>query len=128
VYRPYHAVIVVGYHIINLRLSAFNYRIIHIRRISLTPYPDLHPHTIGFGLSASAYNRIQIIHIRMDIKNSYPYSHNSDSDQIGCGNYPHHFHPYLQEICRSTVGTKTQLHGGLQDGLRGLTQSGLGSP
>jgi hypothetical protein len=55
---------------------------IHIRQISLTPYPNPHPH-----------NRIRIIYIRMDIKNSSPYSHNSDSHRIGCGNYPHHFHP-----------------------------------
>jgi hypothetical protein len=51
VYEPY----VVGYHIIGLGLSAFNYQIIHIRRISLTPYPNPHPHTIGFGLSKSTW-------------------------------------------------------------------------
>jgi hypothetical protein len=26
---------------------------------------------------------------------SFPYTHNSDSDRIGWGNYPHHFHPYV---------------------------------
>jgi hypothetical protein len=30
----------------------------------------------------------------MDNKNSSPYPLNSDSDRIGVGNYPHHFHPY----------------------------------
>jgi hypothetical protein len=70
-------------------MSAFNYRIIHVRRISLTPNP-------------SAHDRIRIIHIRMDpdrigcpITNSSPNSHNSDPDRIGCGYYPHHFHPQL---------------------------------
>jgi hypothetical protein len=29
----------------------------------------------------------------MDIKNSSLYPHNSDSDRIRYGNYPHHFHP-----------------------------------
>jgi hypothetical protein len=38
----------------------------------------------------------------MDIKNSSPYSHNSDSGRIGCGNYPHHFHPYM-EVMGDTV-------------------------
>jgi hypothetical protein len=64
VYEPYWAVIVVGYPIISLGLSA--------------------------------HNRIRIIHIRMDIKNSSPYPHHSDSDRIGCGNYPRHFRPYRQ--------------------------------
>jgi hypothetical protein len=54
-YEPYWVVIVVGYPIIGLGLSAFNYRIIHICRILLTPYPNPHPHTIGFGLSTSAW-------------------------------------------------------------------------
>jgi hypothetical protein len=46
VYEPYWGVIVVGYPIIGLGLSAFNYRIIHIYRISLTPYLNPHPHKI----------------------------------------------------------------------------------
>jgi hypothetical protein len=63
VYEPYWAVIVVGYPIIGLGLSAFNYRIIHIRRISLTPYPNLHQHTIGFGLSTSTWILKTLLHI-----------------------------------------------------------------
>jgi hypothetical protein len=57
------SVIEVGYPIIGLRLSAFNYQIIHIRRISLTPYPNPHPHTIGFGLSTSAWISKTLLHI-----------------------------------------------------------------
>jgi hypothetical protein len=55
----------VGYPIIGLGLSAFNYRIIHIRQISLTPYPNPHPHTIGFGLSTSACISKTILHIHI---------------------------------------------------------------
>jgi hypothetical protein len=65
VYEPYWAVIVVGYPIIGFGLSAFNYRIIHIRRISLTPYPNPHPHTIGFGLSTSAWISETLLHIHI---------------------------------------------------------------
>jgi hypothetical protein len=65
VYEPYWVVIVVGYPIIGLGLSAFNYRIIHIRRISLTLYPNPHPHTIGFGLSTSAWISKTLLHIRI---------------------------------------------------------------
>jgi hypothetical protein len=65
VYEPYWAVIVVGYPIISLGLSAFNYRIIHIHRISLTPYPNPHPHTIGFGLFTSAWISKTLLHIRI---------------------------------------------------------------
>jgi hypothetical protein len=86
VYEPYWAVIVVGYPIISLGLSTFNYRIIHIHRISLTPYPNLHPHTIGFGLSTSAWISKTLLHIRI-------IRIRIGSDRIGCGNYPHHFHP-----------------------------------
>jgi hypothetical protein len=57
--------IVVGYPIIGIGLSAFNYRIIHIRRISLTPYPNPHPHTIGFELSTSAWASKALLHIRI---------------------------------------------------------------
>jgi hypothetical protein len=47
------------YPIISLRLSAFNYRIIYIRQISLTPYVNLHPHTIRFGLfTISGYKKL----------------------------------------------------------------------
>jgi hypothetical protein len=65
VYGLYWAVIVVGYTIIGLGLSAFNYRIIHIRRILLTPYPNPHPHTIGFGLSTSVWISKTLLHIRI---------------------------------------------------------------
>jgi hypothetical protein len=70
VYEPYWAVIVVEYPIVGLRLSAFNYWIIYIRRILLTPYPNPHPHTIGFGLSTTTWIsktllRIRIIQIRI---------------------------------------------------------------
>jgi hypothetical protein len=85
VYEPYWAVIVVRYPIIGLGLSAFNYQTIHICRISLTPYPNLHPHTIRFGLSTSARISKTLLHIRII------------RIRIGCGNYPHHFHPY-QEV------------------------------
>jgi hypothetical protein len=65
-------VIVVGYPIINFELSAFNYQIIHIRRISLTPNPHPHSHIIGFRLSTSAWIsktllQIRIIRIRIRI-------------------------------------------------------------
>jgi hypothetical protein len=63
VYEPCWAVIEVEYPIIGLRLSAFNYQIIHIRQISLTPYPNPHPHTIGFGLSTSAWISKTLLHI-----------------------------------------------------------------
>jgi hypothetical protein len=65
VYEPYWAVIVIGYPIIGLGLSAFNHRIIHIRRISLTPYPNLHPHTIGIRLSTSARISKTLLHVRI---------------------------------------------------------------
>jgi hypothetical protein len=65
VYEPYWDVIVVGYPIIRLGLSAFNYRIIHIHRISLTPYHIPHPHTIGFGLSTSAWISKTLLNIRI---------------------------------------------------------------
>jgi hypothetical protein len=60
-------VIVIGYPIINFGLSAFNYRIIHIRRISLTPnpHPHPHPHTIGFGLSTTAWISKTLLQIRI---------------------------------------------------------------
>jgi hypothetical protein len=82
VYGRYWAVIVAGYPIIGLRLSAFNYQLIHIRRISLTPYPNPHPHTIGFGLSTSTWITKTLLHIRII------------RIRVGCRNYPHHFHPY----------------------------------
>jgi hypothetical protein len=65
VYEPYWAVIVVGYLFIGLGLSAFNYRIIHIRRISLTPYPNPRLHTIGFELSTSTWISKTLLHIRI---------------------------------------------------------------
>jgi hypothetical protein len=65
VHEPYWAVIVFGYPIIGLRLSAFNYQTIHIRRISLIPYPNPHPHTIGFGLSTFAWISKTLLHIRI---------------------------------------------------------------
>jgi hypothetical protein len=65
VYEPYWAVIVVGYPIISLGLSAFNYQIIHIHRISLTPYPNPHSHIIRFGLSTSAWISKTFLHIRI---------------------------------------------------------------
>jgi hypothetical protein len=58
-------VIVVRYPVINFGLSAFNYRIIHIRRMSLTPNPHPHPHTIGFGLSTSAWISKNLLQIRI---------------------------------------------------------------
>jgi hypothetical protein len=70
------------------RISYYKLRIIRIQ-LSDNPYPS----DIANTKSASAHNRIRIIHIHMDIKNSSPNPHNSDSDRIGCGNYPHHFHP-----------------------------------
>jgi hypothetical protein len=65
VYGPYWVVIVVGYPIIGLGLSAFNYQIIHIHRISLTPYPNPHPHTIRFGFSTSAWISKTLLHIHI---------------------------------------------------------------
>jgi hypothetical protein len=65
VYESYWAVIVVRNPIIGLGLSAFNYRIIHIRRISLTPYPNPHPHTIGCGLSTFAWISNSLLHIHI---------------------------------------------------------------
>jgi hypothetical protein len=65
VYEPYWVVIVVGYTIIGLGLSAFDYRIIYIRRIALTPYHNPHPHTIGFGSSTSAWISKTRLHIRI---------------------------------------------------------------
>jgi hypothetical protein len=61
VYGSYWVVIVVGYPIIGLELSAFNY----IHRISLTLYPNPQPHTIGFGFSTSAWISKIIIHIQI---------------------------------------------------------------
>jgi hypothetical protein len=46
----------------------------------------------------------------MDIKNSSPNSHNSDSDQIGCGNYPHHFRPYKDPNELAIVVWKDSTH------------------
>jgi hypothetical protein len=70
------------------RTSYYKLRIIRIQ-LSDNPYPS----NITNTKSASAHNRIRIIHNRMDIKNSFPNPHYSDSDRIGCGNYPHHFRP-----------------------------------
>jgi hypothetical protein len=86
------------------RISYYKLRIICIK-LSDNPYPSDIANTKS--ASASAHNRIQIIHIRMDIKNSSPNSHNSDSDRIGCGNYPHHFHPY--SLDRSPLGVNKYL-------------------
>jgi hypothetical protein len=74
-------------------MSSIAYYKLRIIRIQLpdNPYPSDIANTKS--TSASAHNRIRIIHIRMDIKSSSPNSHNSDSDMMGCGNYPHHFHP-----------------------------------
>jgi hypothetical protein len=59
------------------RISYYKLRIIHIQ-LSDNPYPSDIANTEY--ASASAHNRIRIIHIRMDIKNSSPNPHNSDSD------------------------------------------------
>jgi hypothetical protein len=53
----------------------FNYRIIHIRWISSIPYPTLHPHIIGFGLSTSARIILKIrIRCRSEQRLSVPLS------------------------------------------------------
>jgi hypothetical protein len=74
------------------RISYYKLRIIRIQ-LSDNSYPSNIANTKSASASASAHNRIRIIHNRMDIKNSSPNPHNSDSDRIGCGNYPHHFRP-----------------------------------
>jgi hypothetical protein len=49
---------------------------------------------------------IQIIHIRMDIKNSSSHAQHSDSDQqIVAEDYPHHFH-----LVRLSLSTKSVNH------------------
>jgi hypothetical protein len=83
------------------RISYYKPRIIYVQ-LSDNPYSPDFANTISY--TASVYNRIQIIHICVDIKNSSPYPQNLDSDQIGCGNYPLHFHPWF-------LGSAARWHG-----------------
>jgi hypothetical protein len=46
--------------------------------------------------SASAHNRIRIIHIRMYLKTLLQIR--IIRIRIGCGNYPHHFHQYPLKV------------------------------
>jgi hypothetical protein len=74
------------------RISYDKLRIISIQ-LSDNPYPLDIANTKSVSASASAHNRIRIIHIRMDIKNSSPNSHNSDAEIIHTT-----FHPYLHML------------------------------
>jgi hypothetical protein len=92
------------------QISYYKLRIIRIQ-LSDNPYPS----DIANTKSASAHNRIRIIHIRMDIKNFSPNSYNSDSDdqmrklstQVGKGIQKHiynrmRFIPLLRRSSRSS--------------------------
>ena len=88
-----------GYNIIMLvlwaelfRLSFYKHRIIHVL-LSENPYPS--DFTSPISYTTSTYNRIRIIHIHTDIKNTYLYPLNLDSGRIGAEDYLFHFHLYL---------------------------------